>query len=325
MQERLELRYGDVRFDSRTVEVGTGEDPVEACYDRGWSDGLPVVPPTPAPGPAHAAGHHAERRRSARRRALPHSPHCTIEKAAVNAVMAGCRPEYFPVVLAAVRGRTRSCIRAARRAGDHRFRFAHRGGERSGGASHRHEQRGQRARAGSPRERHYRQGRPARGAQRRGRPARRGRPFDPRASRQVHVLLCGGRVGRGTGNRCGWTAAFPRDVSTVTLFAGGGVHGIWDEVARDAGGPRGKHRGVARAHGVPGRARARSGADYTRAPSHLPRGGLGPLAHQVRARRGERGQDSHRGTAAGSGRRAGRTADRRNRGVGESGNAAAIR
>jgi hypothetical protein len=32
----------------------------------------------------------------------PDFAECTVEKAAVNAVMAGCRPEYLPVVLAAV-------------------------------------------------------------------------------------------------------------------------------------------------------------------------------------------------------------------------------
>jgi len=32
----------------------------------------------------------------------PNLAECTVEKAAANAVMAGCRPEYFPVVLAAI-------------------------------------------------------------------------------------------------------------------------------------------------------------------------------------------------------------------------------
>ena len=79
------------------------EDVVEAierCYELGWTDGLPVVPPTSErvqefleyaglPGDT-VLGSIAERRRE-----------ITAEKVAANAVMAGCLPEYFPVVLAA--------------------------------------------------------------------------------------------------------------------------------------------------------------------------------------------------------------------------------
>ncbi len=67
---------------------------------RGWCDGLPIVPPTPerVGGMVAAAG--ADPARS-----LGLMPplwrECTVEKIAVNAVMAGCLPEYFPVVLAA--------------------------------------------------------------------------------------------------------------------------------------------------------------------------------------------------------------------------------
>jgi len=70
-------------------------------FGRGWTDGLPVVVPTPArvhralatvPVTAgHVLGRVVERGRS-----------LTVETVAINAVMAGCLPEYFPVVLAAV-------------------------------------------------------------------------------------------------------------------------------------------------------------------------------------------------------------------------------
>ena len=79
------------------------EDVVEAiekCYELGWTDGLPVVPPTTervqqfldyAGRPAdEVLGAVPERRRE-----------ITVDKVAANAVMAGCLPEYFPVVLAA--------------------------------------------------------------------------------------------------------------------------------------------------------------------------------------------------------------------------------
>jgi len=80
------------------------EDPwsaIEACYARGWTDGLPVVPPTEALVDAMlAAGPWAADA------VLLHEPvrdlSVTAEKAAINAVMAGCRPEYFPVVGAAL-------------------------------------------------------------------------------------------------------------------------------------------------------------------------------------------------------------------------------
>jgi len=73
---------------------------VEALYDLGWTDGLPILPPTTdkvaeflAAGGrdgAEIVGELPERRRE-----------ITAEKVAANAVMAGCRPEYMPVVLAA--------------------------------------------------------------------------------------------------------------------------------------------------------------------------------------------------------------------------------
>ena len=31
---------------AKVIEVGAGQDPIEFCYARGWTDGLPVVPPT---------------------------------------------------------------------------------------------------------------------------------------------------------------------------------------------------------------------------------------------------------------------------------------
>ena len=74
---------------------------IEQCYERGWTDGLPVVPPTEAlvdamlgAGPWKAD--HVLLHEPVRDRAV------TAEKAAINAVMAGCRPEYFPVVGAAL-------------------------------------------------------------------------------------------------------------------------------------------------------------------------------------------------------------------------------
>src|SRR6266850_956554 len=46
VHEALVARYGDPGLKSREISVGNWDDPIEACFERGWSDGLPVVPPT---------------------------------------------------------------------------------------------------------------------------------------------------------------------------------------------------------------------------------------------------------------------------------------
>ncbi len=76
-------------------------DAIEALYARGVTDGLPVVPPTRA---RVARAVEASGRAADELIALvpPNYGPATVEKIAVNAVMAGCRPEYLPVVLAAV-------------------------------------------------------------------------------------------------------------------------------------------------------------------------------------------------------------------------------
>ena len=99
--EDLLLRFGDSGLASRQVELGAAEDPIEACFERGWSDGLPVVPPTPARVLRMLQG--SERRPDEILGLMPPDlAPCSVEKVAVNAVMAGCKPEYFPLVLAAV-------------------------------------------------------------------------------------------------------------------------------------------------------------------------------------------------------------------------------
>ena len=101
MSEVLTLRFGKQILQARSVELAEAEDIMEACYDRGWSDGLPVVPPTPLRvmrmlnGSARDAAEIVGK-------APPDNVPCTIEKIAINAVMAGCKPEYFPVVIASV-------------------------------------------------------------------------------------------------------------------------------------------------------------------------------------------------------------------------------
>jgi hypothetical protein len=73
---------------------------MEFYADRGWTDGLPVVPVTES----HLAEFLATTARDPDEvlLAMPHlNRRCTVRLAAINAALAGCRPEYFPVVLAA--------------------------------------------------------------------------------------------------------------------------------------------------------------------------------------------------------------------------------
>jgi len=83
------------------AEPVTDDDPIEALYARGVTDGLPAVPPTAARVRRAVA---ASGRAAGELIALvpPNYGRATVEKIAVNAVMAGCRPEYLPAVLAAV-------------------------------------------------------------------------------------------------------------------------------------------------------------------------------------------------------------------------------
>ena len=96
----LETRFGD-GFASRRVEFASAEDPIEAMYDRGWSDGLPLVEPTPE-RVARMLGGTTRNRKDIVAIVPPNLVECSVEKVAINAVMAGCAPEYLPVVLAAV-------------------------------------------------------------------------------------------------------------------------------------------------------------------------------------------------------------------------------
>lgn len=99
--EDLAVRFGAGHLRARRIELATLEDDVEACEARGWTDGLPVVPPTEgrvlrmlegtARDPEEVVGV-----------IPPNLVACTVEKVAINAVLAGCKPEYLPVVLAAV-------------------------------------------------------------------------------------------------------------------------------------------------------------------------------------------------------------------------------
>jgi hypothetical protein len=99
--DELRVRFAGGRLRSRRVELAEREDDIEAMYARGWSDGLPVVPPTEervlrmlegtARDPADVVA-----------TVPPDLVDVSVEKVAIAAVMAGCLPDYLPWVLTAV-------------------------------------------------------------------------------------------------------------------------------------------------------------------------------------------------------------------------------
>ena len=99
--DELAVRFSGRTLRSRHVELAALEDEHEALFDRGWTDGLPVVPPTPERVLRMLAGT-TRPPDEVVATVPPDLVACTVEKVAVNAVMAGCRPEHLPVVLAAV-------------------------------------------------------------------------------------------------------------------------------------------------------------------------------------------------------------------------------
>ena len=89
-----------VELTSRRLQV---EDSFEAVndplYRLGHTDGLPVVPPTAERVERMLAGYSPQ---EVIAELPPQMAEATVEKIAINAVMAGCLPEYLPVVIAAV-------------------------------------------------------------------------------------------------------------------------------------------------------------------------------------------------------------------------------
>tara|TARA_B100001146_G_scaffold38928_1_gene32618 strand:- start:1409 stop:2482 length:1074 start_codon:yes stop_codon:yes gene_type:complete len=86
--------------ETTTVHWDSALEAIERCYELGWTDGLPVVPPT-----EQRVGEFIERSGRPSNDVVGELPErrreITVGKVAANAVMAGCLPEYMPVVLAA--------------------------------------------------------------------------------------------------------------------------------------------------------------------------------------------------------------------------------
>ncbi|OGA53853.1 MAG: hypothetical protein A3F74_26075 [Betaproteobacteria bacterium RIFCSPLOWO2_12_FULL_62_58] len=77
----------------------------EFAYDKGWTDGLPIIPPTAESVQQFiaASGHTGDELIGI---ITPRKGRATVEAIAINSIMAGCRAEYMPVIIAAVEGLT---------------------------------------------------------------------------------------------------------------------------------------------------------------------------------------------------------------------------
>jgi len=101
IHDKLQAEADDSPIRARRIEIASADDIAEFMFDQGFSDGLPLIPPTAERVIRMLAG-------------TPRAPQdivaivppnmapVTVEKIAINAVMAGCKPEYLPVVIAAV-------------------------------------------------------------------------------------------------------------------------------------------------------------------------------------------------------------------------------
>ncbi|MBI2906286.1 MAG: hypothetical protein HYX92_01380 [Chloroflexi bacterium] len=88
-------------FTLETVKAASMAEAAGLFYERGWTDGLPILPPTEEAVQGMLA--YCDRGRDEVIASLPpRVGQATVEKIAVNAVMAGCLPEYLPVIITAI-------------------------------------------------------------------------------------------------------------------------------------------------------------------------------------------------------------------------------
>ena len=230
MPEKLSYKFGDTKLQARRIDVAPLMDAHELAFERGWSDGLPIVPPTEARVLSMLAGTTRAPDEILGMMPPDYAP-CTVEKVAINAVMAGCKADYLPVALAAVEAALRDefCMHGALATTYFAAPIIIVNGpiaERLGmNSAHNALGQGNRANATIGRAlqlvvRNVGGGKPG-GVDRAtlGQPGKIGFCFAEREHDSHWESLA---VERG----------FAADESTVTLFAGGGVHAIGDQKSR---------------------------------------------------------------------------------------------
>ena len=94
---RLQAEAENSPLRARRIEVGSSDDEFEFMFDQGFSDGLPLVPPTPERVMRMLAGTQRDPQ-EVLAEMPPNMGEVTVEKVAINAVMAGCLPQYMPVI-----------------------------------------------------------------------------------------------------------------------------------------------------------------------------------------------------------------------------------
>ena len=101
LEDELRVRFTSSTLHSRHVELASAEDEFESMFTRGWTDGLPVIPPTPERVLRMLTGT-TRSPQDIVAIAPPNLVELTIEKIAINAVMAGALPEYLPWIITAL-------------------------------------------------------------------------------------------------------------------------------------------------------------------------------------------------------------------------------
>lgn len=99
--DRLRAESENSPIRARKIEIGIQDDEFEFMFDQGFSDGLPVIPPTAERVVRMLAGTNRDPQ-DVVAVMPPNMGEVTVEKIAINCVLAGCKPEYIPVVIAAV-------------------------------------------------------------------------------------------------------------------------------------------------------------------------------------------------------------------------------
>ncbi len=82
------------------ISAPSADDELEEMFERGWTDGLPVIPPTTERVEKMLGRFDGEESLG---EVPPSMGVATLRRVAACAVLAGCRPDYFPVVVAAAR------------------------------------------------------------------------------------------------------------------------------------------------------------------------------------------------------------------------------
>ena len=101
LEDELRVRFTSSTLHSRHVELASAEDEFESMFTRSWTDGLPVIPPTPERVLRMLTGT-TRSPQDIVAIAPPNLVELTIEKIAINAVMAGALPEYLPWIITAL-------------------------------------------------------------------------------------------------------------------------------------------------------------------------------------------------------------------------------